>query len=454
MTQPNVVVIFPDQLRRDALGCYGNRCAVTPNIDRLAAEGCRFDTACSTYPVCVPFRFSLMTGQYAHSRNVPALHFRMDPDEHTLADDFNAAGYRTLYVGKWHLDQAGSRRPVPRERQGRWQRWLGFDVRNAPFDTHYYENDDPTPHKIEAYQTDGLFDLAMQEIDTTLEGGSGPFICVVSVEPPHFPYEVPDEYLERWKGRDIEFPPTFEVPVEYDIPRSSWPGDDTHTTDMKRERVRTYHAMIENLDDNVGKMMQFLETRKVLDNTIVVLFADHGEMGGAHALPTAVKSYPFEESIGIPLIVHDPRASTTRGRSNAEPVCTEDLYPTLCGLAGVRPGVSLPGRDVSPVVSGNADTIGRDAVLLEHVRDDREPAVFCHKAYRGIRTSRYKYVVLADEGTPARPWLLFDLQNDPYEQHNLVGETEHATLQAGLHSRLLSLLAESGDARFRVAPST
>src|SRR5690242_4893962 len=100
---PNLLIILCDQLRRQALGAYGDPHACTPNIDKLAAEGTAFQNACSTYPICVPFRFTLMTGEYAHSRLVPGIEYRMSPAERTLADEFNEAGYETYYCGKWHL---------------------------------------------------------------------------------------------------------------------------------------------------------------------------------------------------------------------------------------------------------------------------------------------------------------------------------------------------------------
>jgi len=115
--------------------------AATPNIDALATSGVRFANACSTYPICVPFRFTLMTGQYAHARQVPGIDWRMAPRERTLADEFNDAGYETIYVGKWHLNGGhGSDSglvPVRREFQGRWNKWFGFELRNRHFETCY-----------------------------------------------------------------------------------------------------------------------------------------------------------------------------------------------------------------------------------------------------------------------------------------------------------------------------
>jgi arylsulfatase A-like enzyme len=443
MTRPNVLIILSDQLRRDALGVYGAPNVSTPAIDRLARNGVRFDAACSTYAVCVPFRFTLMTGEYAHTRKVPALHFRMDPNERTLADEFNENGYHTIYVGKWHLDGCGPKAAIPRERQGRWQKWYGFELRNAHFDTWYFEDGDPEPKRIDGYQTDGLFSIAMDYLVSSERPADKPFCCVLSVEPPHFPYEAPEEYMEKWRKRDIEVPPTFEVPAEYEMPLSHWPGDELDTAEIKRDHLRTYYAMIENLDDNVGRMMEFLEKRGMAENTVVMFVSDHGEQGGAHALPTAMKEYPFEASIGIPLIVTGPNA--IRGREIAEPVCTEDLFPTLCGIAGIAPRNELPGENLAPLIAEETTELGREGILLEHVHEPRKPGAFYGMSFRGFRTQRYKYTVLAHGDEPARPWQFFDLERDPHEAVNMIDNPAHADEAQRLHEMMVQRMVETGD---------
>ena len=209
--RPNILILLSDQLRRQALSVYGDPDARTPHIEALAAQGVRFTQACSTYPVCVPFRFTMMTGEYAHTRVVPAIEYRMAPTERTLADEFNEAGYETVYVGKWHLDSGhgrmGSalqvnRTPVKRTFQGRWHKWFGFELRNGPFDTYYFEDDDPEPIPIEGYQTDGLFDIGMDYLRQGRDVAR-PFCMVISVEPPHDPFEAPQELQEAWEARDI-----------------------------------------------------------------------------------------------------------------------------------------------------------------------------------------------------------------------------------------------------------
>ncbi len=441
---PNVLIILADQLRRQALGCYGDPNVKTPNIDALAQRGVRFTSACSTYPVCVPFRFSFMTGQYAHTRMVPALRWRMSPAERTLADEFNEAGYQTLYVGKWHLEGTPPSVPVPRSRQGRWQKWLGFELRNSHFDTFYFEDDDPTPRPLGKYQTDGLFELTMDYLGNGRDP-SKPFCAVLSVEPPHFPYQAPEEYEARWRDRELVLPETFEVPDEYEVPLSHWPDDAKDTRQSKVEQVRTYYAMIENLDDNVGRMMDFLTRQGLDENTIVLLTSDHGEMGGAHRLPSAMKEYPFEESVGIPLIIHDPSLSAERkGATCDEPVCTEDLFPTICSLAGIKPRDALPGEDLTSLVSGNRSRLDREGVLLESVQEFRKPGAFFNRPFRAIRTRTHMYSVLVGKDGPG-PWQLFDLEKDPLQSRNLIADEACRNVAYRLHQELRKLLEETED---------
>ncbi|MBS11291.1 MAG: hypothetical protein CME19_06790 [Gemmatimonadetes bacterium] len=427
--RPNILVLLCDQLRRQALGCYGDADARTPNLDAFAQRGVRFANACSTYPICVPFRFTLMTGEYAHSRTIPGIEWSMSPAERTMADEFNEAGYDTVYIGKWHLDgghgRLGSavqvnRTRVPRTRQGRWQKWYGFELRNGPFDTCYFEDDDPNPVVIDGYQTDGLFDLGMSHLKA--RSSEDPFCMVISVEPPHPPWEAPEDLTEEWLGRELTLPPNYEG-------------------DFLRER-QIYYAMVENLDQNVGKMMQFLDDEGLAENTVVVFLSDHGELSGAHGLRS--KQYPYEESVGIPLMVIDPRHPERAGSVVDDPTSTEDLFPTILGLAGLTAKNPMHGADLAPLVSGSADKLDRDGVLLEFVAELRQNQPFYEENWRAIRTRRYKYTVSGDN-MGGKPWQFFDLVEDPYEMNNLVEDPEHEAEVTRHHRMLVDWMKETDD---------
>jgi arylsulfatase A-like enzyme len=426
--RPNILIVLSDQLRRHALSCYGDPDARTPHTAQLAADGVACDQACSTYPICVPFRFTMMTGEYAHTRLVPGIEWRMSPAERTLADEFNDAGYETVYIGKWHLDgghgRMGSavqtnRCPVKRAYQGRWQKWYGFELRNEPFDTCYFEDDDPTPHRIDGYQTDGLFDLGMNYLRDGRDAAR-PFCMVISVEPPHDPFAAPEELQNAWEQRDITLPPNFEA------------EDDNHRNQLIRDRQR-YNAMVENLDANVGRLRSFLAEHDLADDTVLVFLSDHGELAGAHGL--RAKQWPYEESVGIPLIVYDPRHSDRAGTRLSAPTCSEDLFPTFLGLAGLTPQNDLPGANLAPLIHGESDQLDREGVLLEFVAELRERPPFYNAVWRGFRSERFKYTVKGDK-FGAEPWQFFDLKNDPYEMRNLIEDPAWAD-EIGRHHELL-----------------
>jgi arylsulfatase A-like enzyme len=452
--RPNILVILADQLRRSALGCYGDPNISTPHIDELARQSVRFANACSTYPICVPFRFTLMTGEYAHTRFVPAIEWRMSPCERTLADEFNDAEYDTIYCGKWHLygghgllpghsARKANRTPVPPAHQGRWKKWMGFDVANNPFETCWFEDDDPTPRKLDGYQTDGLFDLTMNHLKARTS--EPPFFCILSVEPPHFPLEAPESFSNVWKNREVQLPLNFLCRDTHPAPG---PKIEPAQRDAAIDSLRMYYAMIENLDWNVGRMREFLQAAGLANNTIVVFASDHGQMDGAHSELSILKDHPFEESIGIPLIVYDPRLPETVNRIITDPVCTEDLFPTLLGLAGLLPQTPKPGQNIAPVIRGQESALSREGVLLEFVHDLRNAPEFCpyHGTYwRGFRSRRYKYTVLGDATSGGTPWQLFDLEEDPFELTNLIDAPEFRDTARSLHQMMRERMISTGD---------
>jgi arylsulfatase A-like enzyme len=440
--KPNILVILADQLRRQALSCHGDPNLQTPALDRLAERGVRCDRAYATYPICVPYRYTLMTGQYAHTRHVPGIAWRMSPDERTLADEFNDAGYDTLYIGKWHLHGGFGpgcmKRPVPREHQGRWKKWFGFELRNSHFDTVVFEDDDPTPIPLPGYQTDGLFDIAIREIGLRQQSGK-PFACVLSVEPPHPPWQAPAELEAKWLERTLELRPSFMIPGDRDDRAASQSKEESDRDDVLRH-AQLYYAMVENLHWNVGRLMEFMDRVGLSQSTTVLFTSDHGEMNGCHGLEQ--KQYPYEESVGVPLIVAGPGVAA--GKVVDEPICTEDLFPTLTGLAGLQPRARLQGEDLGPLLGGDVRQLRRPGVMLEFVRESRPRVPFYERPWRGFVSRRHKYTVWGAEGELA-PWQCFDLHEDPYEQHNLVRDPACEEVARQHHRWLCDRMVETGD---------
>jgi arylsulfatase A-like enzyme len=426
------------------MSCTGNPNVDTPNIDRLADNGVRFANACSTYPVCVPTRFTLMTGEYAHTRSVPHIDWQLSPGEHTIADELNEAGYRTGYIGKWHL--AGIHRfaleedfgyeaklrktgytPVPRTHQGGFDHWQGFELRNRPFDVVYFENDDPAPHELDGFETDGLTDLA---IDFLSAAPPEPFFLVLSVTPPHPEFTAPEEYLDRISDRDLELPPNADPAVLEE--EGLW------------EDLRAYYAAIENLDHNLGRLVSRLEAAGLRESTALWFLSDHGEMFGSHGLGLTSGAYPYEESVGVPFVVSYPDGDIDDGRVIEEPTCSEDWYPTIRGLAGLDPDPAKPGVDLTPLMRGDRSTLDREGVFLEWVRTSVPDAHFTGEAWRGFRTERYKYTVRGD-AYGCEPWQLFDLRKDPHETQNRIDDPDYRDTATELHGLLRDRMVATED---------
>ena len=469
MQQPNIIVVLVDQLRRDALGFAGDPNVRTPHVDRMAADGITFNAACSTFPACVPFRFSLLTGEYAHSRNVPALGYRLSPAERLLGEAVGGQGYATAYIGKWHLYSAygvsgglnlsqACRTPVPASHRRGFDYWRGFELRNDFHDTWYFADDDPIPRRLEGYQTDGLFDLALDYVDHG-RPADRPFFLTLSIEAPHPPFMAPRPALEQViaRGRptfrdnvDIDaiefFPPEW---YEADGPAGAIdPGDPSTRRPVFEANMQAYYAMIEVIDANMGRLFDHLHARGLIGNTIVLFLSDHGELGGSHGM--LGKAEPWEESIGVPLIAWGPGCAPG-GRTCDVPVHTEDLFATVVGLAGGTHAAEAPRADFSDYILGRSPAPTRDGVLIEFVTETRANRAYYHETWRGIRTRRHKYTVLGDR-SGARPWQLFDLAEDPLEMKNLIGMPGARDTAADLHAALISLLDQTGD-DYALAPA-
>jgi arylsulfatase A-like enzyme len=448
--RPNVLVIFADQMRGQAMGCAGNQDIETPNLDKLAREGVRFSCANSTFPVCVPFRFTLMTGEYAHSRNVPAILYRMSPKERTIADEFNDAGYETCYVGKWHLHghdtlattpEERRQMRVPRKYQARFKRWRGFELLNAHLDSVYWKDDDLSPIPINGFQTDGLFDIAMEEI-TDMSQEDKPFFMMLSFEPPHDPYEGPEQLEKKYRSRSLKYRPNVsKSPEALWHPEIFSESSQESAIDIKswtEENLPSYYALIDNADSNVGRMLNHLKKLNILDNTVIFFFSDHGCCLGSHGITT--KLYPLEESVNIPLIVHYPAGGISGGRILEEPTSSEDLFPTILLAAGLKPANNLPGSDLCPLMRGEKNVLNRSGVLLEHVREHRGTVPFSKKNWRAYRTRRWKYVEVASE-----PYALFDMREDQYEMNNLIHSASHIGVKNELKNEMRKRMRETND---------
>ncbi|MBD3239653.1 MAG: sulfatase-like hydrolase/transferase [Chitinivibrionales bacterium] len=454
----NVLAVFCDELTRRALSCYGNPDTNTPNIDRFAARAVRFDNACSTYPVCVPFRFTLMTGETAQSRHIPAIGYRMSPAERTIADEFKSHDYETIYIGKWHLEGGQNALPATRRTQfeppplsrahlRNWDRFIYWARTNSYVNDMYYVDSDPTPVHPQTHQVDTIFGQARHALETR-RCPDKPFFCMVSTNAPHPAYRPPAEYAARWKDRPVTIPENVAPAYREELGALPQHEIDRYHEHLEsgelKTRMRLYYAMVEHVDREFGELMCWLEERGLTNNTAILFFADHGELLGNHGL-TYCKQFPFEESIGIPLFIADPNLESEDGLAIEAPACTEDLYPTMLGLAGLEPSKRVPGVDLSSWWMPGKAKPTREAVLLGFFGEARPHASLHGYTWRGVRSSRFLYSVYGGSHEAARPWHFYDLQRDPLQLHNLIHDPRWRNEIAGHREWLKTLLREVDD---------
>ncbi len=450
--QPNILFVFADQLRTMELGCYGGLQVSTPNMDRLAKEGVLFKNAISTYPVCSPFRAMLMSGNFPMKNGMVINdHFLRNPSPF-FAEVCKTNGYRTGYIGKWHIDGRGRQAYIPPERRRGFDFWRTLECTHSYFDSKYYRQDEKTPSTWEGYDAVAQTDCACGFIRE--QAGGNPFCLFLSWGPPHDPYTAPPEYMQRFQKETIELR---ENVGDFAAAQTIWSECDTQLPDSHvatrkafakalrdktdkavKEWYHGYFAQIALLDDCLGRLLLSLEQTGQLDNTIVVFTSDHGDNLGSHR--QYGKNLPYEESISIPFMVRYP-AKVKPGTTTEALLAPVDIMPTLLALANV-PCPAVDGKDLSGAAIGR-DAGVQDAVLIMRmvwlstnwITNGSGP-------WRGVRTQRYTYARKADT---RKPWMLFDNEKDPQQLENLVALPAYGKLVKQLDAKTDELLKAAGD---------
>ncbi|MCS5609338.1 MAG: sulfatase-like hydrolase/transferase, partial [Candidatus Poribacteria bacterium] len=397
-------------------------------------EGVSFRNAYANCPICTPSRGTIFSGRYAHAGPVQFFFDVYKATSPSTATILRTAGYHTAYFGKWHCGVIQDQEPdkvrqnrqdytrwpmrTPEYHRGGFQDWFGFEVNNAPFEGFYYHQNEVNPRKINGYQTDVLTDMAIRYLNEY--GHQKPLFLVLSVEPPHFPLDVPDQFM-RFDPSELKTQPNF-----------------SDTPEM-REKLATYYAMIENLDWNIGRLSDALSRNtQFTDNTLTVYFSDHGDFMGNHGLFER-KENPHQESVRVPAIFHWPNQIPAQGMRN-ELFSLVDMLPTTLGLLEMDMPSYLQGKDFSSALL-NKPFVEPNHVLLEMCGNPRWNLDFLD--WRGLVTNKWKYAYY-ETGHE----LLFDLEEDPYEQTNLVdSQTE---IRNQLRQQLLRTLAETREPYFDV----
>lgn len=422
MSSPlNLIFVFADQWRAQAFGYAGDPNVCTPNVDRFAAQSLNFSHAVSGCPVCSPYRSSLMTGVYPHRHGMmvndqclPRLY-----EGSFLGECLRDGGYRTAYLGKWHIDGNGRNAFVPPERRLGFEWWKGFECNHEYRHSHYYFGDDPQPYRWEGYDADAQTDEACRYLRDGVS--DQPFALFLSWGPPHTPFgTAPEKYEAMVDPGTIRLPPN--VPDE--------------TAEQARRELAGYYAHAAALDANFGRLLAAIEAHGLERDTIVIFTSDHGDMLGSQG--QFRKQRPWAESIRVPFLIRHPRGAGPG--VDTTPIDAPDLMPTLLALCGLPIPESVQGKDFSAAILEHKPTPIDAALLALYVPFHEWGPRNGGREYRGLHDPRYTYVRTLDG-----PWLLYDQRNDPYQLHNLIGDPEHQALVDAYDRRLQDRLQSVGD---------
>ena len=423
--KPNVIFVFADQLRGCSVGYVGEEPVLTPNIDKFAEHGAIFDNAVSMLPVCGPYRGSLLTGRTPLTTGMVLNDIVLKTSEVSVADAFKAGGYKTAYIGKWHVDGPDRTAPVPPgpRRQG-FDYWVGANFEHN-YDRSRYTDNDGTEKTWKGWDAEAQTSLALDYIKGNADGD--PFVLFLSWGPPHHPYRVaPQQYLDMYDPATIPGRP--------------------NCPDVPREDLWGYYAQTTFLDDQFARIVAALDEMGMSDDTVLVFTSDHGDMHGSHG--HYKKQWPWNESIKVPFVLRYPRA-VPAGTRIRYPISVIDIMPTLLGLAGVRVPDTVDGVDLAPFIRGEQSDPPESVLIMNpcpfSVGDPRGPDQYPdyqgrRLEYRGVITDRYTYVRTIDD-----PWLLYDNDQDPYQMKNLIESPEHAALRDRLDALMIAHMERIAD---------
>ena len=452
LKKPNILYLMGDQHRYDCMGNSGNPVIQTPNLDHIAAEGVRFTRAYTSTPSCTPARSAILTGLSPWHHGMLGYGRVAAGYPLELPRAVSEAGYYTFGIGKMHwfpqkslhgfhetlVDESGrSETPGFVSDYRRWFKTVAPQL--DPDITGIGWND----HRARAYALPEELHPTRWTADRAVEyiqgyGRPEPFMLKVSFARPHSPYDPPQRFLDMYDERAMPEPVVGKWAAKYE-PWAQGFGDNLWHGKLPPETVRHsrrgYYGSVSFIDEQIGRILSALEARDILEDTLIIYFADHGDMLGDHNMWR--KTYAYDGSARIPMLLRWPRRlgmDDMRGTSRDEPVELRDILPTFLDAAGAEIPDSLDGRSLFELVRGD-NSKWREVLDLEHWR--------CYSKqnnWNGLTDGRYKYIFGAYDGSEQ----LFDMHNDPDELEDLASQPACSSLLEQWRSRLAGHLAERG----------
>ena len=470
--RPNILFIMSDDHAAHAIGAYGGRLAAldpTPTLDRLAGEGALLKNVFCTNSICTPSRATIMTGQYSHTNGVKTLNGAIPASRQHLAKLIGEAGYETAMVGKWHLKaepatfdfysvlpgQGSYFNPVFRERGPR--SWPNNVRRVAGYDSKH--------------SSDAITDISLKWLKTG-RSRDKPFFLMHHFKAPHDNFENAERYDWLYEDVDIPVPDSLSQRAQHGPLRRERYGTSVGKRNTRRNMghhmfvdqrmpnesyqheayqryLKKFLRCVRGVDDNVARLIRYLEDSGELDNTIIVYTADQGFMLGEHDYID--KRWMYEESLRMPFLVRYPK-SIPAGTTSEAMINNVDFAPTILAMAGAEKPDFMQGRSFLSILEGQPAP--DDWPEATYYRYWMHMAHHDNPAHYGIRTKDYKLIFfygLPLDAAGAKPeptephWELYDLRDDPHEMKNVVENAAYADVARDLKEQLAKLKKEVGD---------
>jgi len=459
MSRPNILYIMSDDHAAHAMSCYGSRINQTPNLDRIANEGMRFDNCFCTNSICGPSRATILTGTYNHVNGMTTLASKLDNRQLNFAKLLQQNGYQTAVIGKWHLGQGPEHWPT------------GFDYYNILQGQGPYFNPEMVCNgeKItyQGYTTDIITDLSLDWL--AKRDPDRPFCLLYQHKAPHRSWEPDEKHAHMYDDVDIPEPETFDddyanraaaaaeakMRVESDlndrdlkqpVPEGLTPEEEKS---WKYQRyIKDYLRVVAAVDDNVGRVLDYLDEQGLADDTIVIYTSDQGFFLGDHGWYD--KRFMYEESLRMPFVIRYPR-EIDPGSVNRDIILNVDFAPTFLDYADIDQPESFQGASFRPLLQDDRPDDWQTSLYYRYWMHLAHHNVYAHY---GVRTLRYKLIYYyadalgqpgAVDDTRQPEWELFDLEKDPQELNNVYADPEYADAVAELKEELHRLQREVGD---------
>lgn len=439
--RPNILFIMTDDHAAHAISAYGSKINKTPHLDKLAGEGIRLDRCFVTNSICTPSRAAILTGKYSHKNGVPVFN-RFDGSQQTVAKLLQAAGYHTGMFGKWHLgsDPTG------------FDRWKILPGQGAYHDPVFYTSS--ARKKEMGYCTDLITDFSIEFLDQRPK--DKPFFLMCHQKAPHRNWQPREDKKAKWAKVQVPLPETFDDDYagKSDAAREATMRVEDHLTpndvkekppeglsgrDLKiwkyQRYMQDYLACVESVDDNIGRLMGYLDKQGLRDNTLVIYTSDQGFFLGDHGWYD--KRFMYEESLRMPFLARWP-GKVKPGTTSGDMVLNVDFAPTFLAAAGLPVPADMQGKNALGVLAGNTPAGWRTDMYYRYYH---YPADHRVQPHIGVRTLTHKLIHF----NKIDQWELYDLTVDPREKRNLISEPGQQAKVAELKSRLMALKKELGD---------